>query len=97
MDILKTPALILNILTNSSKISYFTNLDYATFDIDKGSNGFFSNNSISETGKRSIVEIGAEILYDFNYFDIAINGSTLHKKYYLDKKTRSLCHLQYPQ
>ena len=97
MDILKTPVLILNILTNSSKISYFTNLDYVTFDIDKGANRFFRNNSISETGKRSIAEIGAEILYDFKYFDIAINGSTLHKKYNLDKKTRGQCHLQYPQ
>ena len=97
MDILKAPGIHIEYLKNSSKISYFTKLDYATFRINKSSNGFFSNNSISETGKRSIAEIGAEILYDFNYFDIAINGSTLHKKYNLDKKTRSLCHLQYPQ
>ena len=83
---IKSPGIHIKYLKNSSKISYFTKLDYATFDIDKSSNAFFSNNSISETGKRSIAEIGAEILYDFNYFDIAINGSTLHKKYNLDKK-----------
>ena len=86
MDILKAPGIHIEYLKNSSKISYFTKLDYATFRINKSSNGFFRNNSISETGKRSIAEIGAEILYDFKYFDIAINGSTLHKKYNLDKK-----------
>lgn len=83
---IKNPGINIKYFNDSSKISYFTNLDYVTFDIDKGANRFFRNNSISETGKRSIVEIGAEILYDFKYFDIAINGSTLHKKYNLDKK-----------
>ena len=83
---IKSPGIHIEYLNNSSKISYFTKLEYATFDIDKGTNRFFSNNSISETGKRSIAEIGAEIFYNFKYFDIAINGSTLHKKYNLDKK-----------
>ncbi len=83
---IKSPSIHIEYLKNSSKISYFTKLDYATFRVNKSSNGFFINNSISETGKRSIAEIGAEILYDFNYFDIAINGSTLHKKYNLNKR-----------
>jgi len=83
---IKNPGIHIEYLKNTSKISYFTKIDYASFDTDKSTNQFLSNNSISETGKRSIAEIGAEILYDFKYLNIAISGSTLHKKYNLDKK-----------
>ncbi len=83
---IKNPGIHIEYFNNTSKVSYFTKIDYASFDTDKSTNQFFSNNSISETGKRSIAEIGAEILYDFKYLNIAISGSSLHKKYNLDKK-----------
>ena len=84
--LVKKPGIQIEYLNNGSKFSFFSNLDYSNFDIDKTINQFLSSNSIPETGKRSMAEIGAEVLYDLKYFNIAINGSTLHKKYNLDEK-----------
>ena len=80
----KKPVVNLEYKKYGTKLSYFAKANYADFDMDKNQQLLFDSNQINKTGKRFVTEIGAATLHDLKYFNIAINGSLLHKKYNLD-------------
>ena len=80
----KKPVVNLEYRKYGTKLSYFAKADYADFDMDKNQQLLFDGNQINKTGKRFVTEIGAETLHHLKYFNMAINGSLLHKKYDLD-------------
>ena len=83
---IKKPELNLEYKQYGSSFSYFARANYANFDINNNQHLPFNNQRIHQTGKRFITEIGAETLHGFQYFDVSIDGSFLHKKYNLDDK-----------
>ena len=83
---IKKPELNLEYKQYGSSFSYFARANYANFDTNNNQHLPFNNQRVHQSGKRFITEIGAETLHGFQYFDVSIDGSFLHKKYNLDDK-----------
>jgi len=81
---IKKPEINLEYKQYGASLSYFARANYANFGVNKDQGLLFDRNQTNKTGKRFVTEIGTEASHDLRYFNIAINGSLLHKKYNLD-------------
>ena len=81
---IKKPEVNLEYNKFGPSLSYFVKANYADFDVKKNQHLPININRINQIGKRLIGEIGMELLHDFKYFDLSINGLLINKKYNLD-------------
>ena len=81
---IKKPEVNLEYNKFGPSLSYFVKANYADFDVNKNQHLPININRINQIGKRLTAEIGMELLHDFKYFDLSINGLLINKKYNLD-------------
>ena len=81
---IKKPEVNLEYNKFGPSLSYFVKANYADFDVNKNQYLPININRINQIGKRLTAEIGMELLHDFKYFDLSINGLLINKKYNLD-------------